>query len=249
MFPIYLLEDDRNQLSEYKETIEKTIMINDFAMSLVGTACTVEEFNSFFKVTQYGLFFLDMEIGDDKQAGLRLASFIRERMPMSQIVFITTHSELSFLTLERKIAPMDYVLKDLTLNEIKEHIGADIELAQKIYKNTIFHRVNTFGYKIGSRFFSVPLDDVIALHTSKEFHGRVILSSLNKEATFSGNLNNLENKYDIFFRCDKSWLVNLDKVVSYDSHTRKLKMVRDSECDVSYRKSGSLTRALKDNGK
>ena len=38
-------------------------------------------------------FSFDMEIGEDKQTGLELASRIRAPIPLAKIVFITTHDD------------------------------------------------------------------------------------------------------------------------------------------------------------
>ena len=87
-------------------------MINEFAMELRVATDDQKIILADLNQQQDGLFFLDMEIGEDKQAGLELASRIRATIPLAKIVFITTHDELSFVTLERRIAPLDYILKD-----------------------------------------------------------------------------------------------------------------------------------------
>lgn len=168
MFPIYLLEDDEAQRVEYISIIKNIIMIKEYDMQLVVATGDLQELMNNIVNSKEGLFFLDMEIGEQTQAGLNLADEIRQQLPFAQIVFITTHEELSFLTLERRIAPLDYILKEQGLDDIKQKIVKDIDATQTILKTETVQHKDILGYKIGTRFFSVPINDVIMLSTNKE---------------------------------------------------------------------------------
>jgi Response regulator of the LytR/AlgR family len=216
MYPIYLLEDNEIQRKNYKLFIENGIMINDANMELKKAAGTVEELFQ-DELPEQGLFFLDMEILDDKMAGLNAAEKIRKQMPLAQIVFITTHDELSIVTLERRIAPLDYILKDKGLDDIKQNINNDIQIVQENIQQYTHKSQNLFGYKIGSRFFSLIMNDVIMLFTEQSAPGRVTLVGKNQRAEFIGSLNALEKQYTNLFRCDRSFLVNLDNATDYDT--------------------------------
>lgn len=244
MFPIYLLEDDDRQRNYYKEIVQNTVIINDYPMQ-IQEASNVVDFKAKFKQQQYGLFFLDMEIDDDIEAGLKVADFVRKNMADAQIVFITTHEELAFLTLERKISPMDYILKDLDITEVKNKIIDDVNLAQKYYQDSIYNKESTFGYKIGSKYYSVPMKELIVLQTEKEYPGRVTLLADNREASFPGSLSTFEKKYSNLMRVDKSSLINVEKIVSYDSHLRILTMADEVQCNVSYRKTAEVSKLFK----
>ncbi|WP_057880640.1 response regulator transcription factor [Companilactobacillus kimchiensis] len=241
MFSIYLLEDDEQQRAYYREIIDNSIMINNYTIE-VAELNDVESFYNAFSKEQFGLFFLDMEINGDIKAGVKIAEFVRNSMPDAKIVFVTTHEELAFLTLERKISPLDYILKDNDKEEIGNKISKDISLSQEYYRNSIYEKENIFGYKIGSKYFSIPMKELIRVYTEKESPGRVHLESDSREMSFPGNLNSLEDKYNNLIRVDKSSLVNIDRVSSYDVHKRILYLDNDYQCDVSYRKSAKVSR-------
>ncbi|MCT4456996.1 DNA-binding response regulator [Lactiplantibacillus paraplantarum] len=245
MFPIYLLEDNEAQRVEYISIIKNIIMIKEYDMQLVVATGDLQELMNNIVNSKEGLFFLDMEIGEQTQAGLNLADEIRQQLPFAQIVFITTHEELSFLTLERRIAPLDYILKEQGLDDIKQKIVKDIDATQTILKTETVQHKDILGYKIGTRFFSVPINDVIMLSTNKERPGSIRLTAKNKVADFPGNLNSFENKYSQFFKCDKSALVNVDYIDSYDYQKKELTMIDNIKCSVSYRKSRELNKILK----
>lgn len=218
-------------------------MINDYSME-VTEANGTESFFDIFKKSQYGLFFLDMEMDGDTKAGLKIADFVRKNIPNAKIVFITTHEELSFLTLERKISPLDYILKDSSSENVKKKIIEDINLTQKYYEDDIYHKVVTFGYKIGSKYFSVPMKEVIILYTDKSFPGQVSLDADNRHVSFPGNLNALEKRYDNLLRVDKSSLVNKDRIDNYDKLQRILHLDANIDCNVSLRKSAIVTKFM-----
>lgn len=245
MLPVFLLEDDKQQLATYQQIINNAIMINEFAMKLIVASDNVADFERQLTITKQGVFFLDMEISDDKQAGLKVAERIKAQVPFAKIAFITTHEELSFLTLKRKIAPFDYILKDEGIESIKQHLRADVDLAYENYEKTIYHHKSLFGYKIGDRYFSLPMSELMVLYTDKTKPGDINLVADNVEASFPGNLNHIEQQHPNLFRCDKSYLVNLDNLESYDAHRRVLKFKNNVECKVSFRKARELKKLLK----
>ncbi|MCT6812157.1 MAG: response regulator transcription factor [Lactobacillus helsingborgensis] len=245
MFPIYLLEDDQEQRITYAQIINNTIMINNLPMQLVcQTDSTTDLFGAIDHKYQ-GLFFLDMEIKGQKDAGLTAAVNIRKHIPAAHIVFITTHEELSFLTLERKVAPMDYILKDYSSDHIKTNIISDVLRAYELVKSGKYKKENLFTYHIGSRYFSIPISELVYLNTSKFNPGRVQLHSLTKESEFIDNLNDLERKYPMLFRSDKSYLVNLDLLDHFDNQKREIHFINDSVAYASVRKARELVKLLK----
>ncbi|WP_125569175.1 response regulator transcription factor [Companilactobacillus insicii] len=246
MLPIYLLEDDDVQRENYIKFINNSIMINDANMQLkLATAKTEGLFDSCV-APEKGIFFLDMEIGDNNTAGLDAAERIKKEVPLAQIIFITTHDELSLVTLERRIAPLDFILKNKGIDSIKKSINNDIVLAQKYYNNFAHHSQNLFNYRIGSRFFNVLMDDVIILFTEKVAPGQVTLITKNQRSAFSGSLNSIESVYQDLFRCDRSYLVNLDNATTYDSKNRILTFIDNSTCKVSFRKGRELLSILEE---
>lgn len=244
MFPVYLLEDNDIQRQQYAEFIRNGILINDANLELKSSTNTTEKFFNDYVPQEQGLYFLDMELNGDKLAGLNIAEQIRCDSPLAQIIFITTHDELSLTTLERKIAPMDYILKDKGLNAIKERITSDIETAQQNLQRYSHSSKDLLDYKIGSRYFSIMMDDVIMLYTQKDIPGRIFIVTKNQLAEFSGSLNTFETDYPNLFRCNRSYLVNLENATTYDSRNRILSFNDGSTCEVSFRKNKELTKLL-----
>ncbi|MCO6543805.1 MAG: response regulator transcription factor [Lactobacillus sp.] len=245
MFPIYLLEDNFEQRTNYAQIINNTIMINELPMQLFCQTDTAADLLAAIDQQYEGLFFLDMEIKGHTDVGLQTAIQIRDQIPAAQIVFITTHGELSFLTLERKIAPLDYVLKDRGMEHIKANIREDILKTNDLIKSGKYKKENLFTYHIGPRYFSLPLSEVVYLNTSKFNPGRVQLHALKKESEFVDNLNDLEKKYPMLFRSDKSYLINLDLLDHFDNQKREIHFINGSIAYASIRKARELVKILK----
>lgn len=89
------------------------------------------------------------------------------------------------------------------------------------------------------------MKDLILLYTLKEFPGRVNLETSNRKVSFPGNLNSLEEKYTNLLRVDKSSLVNTNKIINYNSHTRRLYLENNVDCNVSFRKSAEVSKYFK----
>ena len=60
---------------------------------------------------EVGIYFLDIDLKTD-MTGLTLAQEIRKYDPRGFIIFITTHSEMSYMTFIYKLEALDFILKD-----------------------------------------------------------------------------------------------------------------------------------------
>ncbi|UQS83400.1 response regulator transcription factor [Bombilactobacillus thymidiniphilus] len=240
MYPVYLLEDDFKQQEEYSSIIKNAIKKNKCDMQLVCRTMSPLELISMAQAQEGndGLFFLDMEIGDNRQAGLQTAIQIRELLPFSQIVFITVHEELAFLTLENRVAPMDYVIKDQDSNQVAKKISENIVRVSAMFQKSDYNHPKMFTYRVGQRYHSLPLDDIMFFSTNKTLRGHVLWHTADQEAEFLGSLTELNHRYQNqnFFRCDRSYLVNLNQKCSFDNETRKISFADGSEAYVASRK-------------
>ncbi|CAJ1194757.1 LytTR family transcriptional regulator DNA-binding domain-containing protein [Companilactobacillus nantensis] len=77
----------------------------------------------------------------------------------------------------------------------------------------------------------------MTIYTEKSALGQINLDADNRHVPFPGNLNMLEKEYDNLLRVDKSSLVNVAKIVSYEFRKRTLHLEGGIDCNVSFRKS------------
>lgn len=245
MFPVYLLEDNLEQRIIYSQIIKNFILINDLPMKLICETNFIEHLLEKISDNYQGLFFLNMGVNGQNEAGLKVATIIRNKVPNAHIVFITNHSELSFMALEQRIAPLDYILKNNGMEYIRSRIKADIVLVNGLLKCNQYRKENIFSYHIGSHYFAMPIAEVVYLSTFKLRPGKIQLHTLHEDLEFVDNLNNLERQYPMLFRSDKSYLVNLNLLKHFDGHDRKIHFINGAEAHVSFRKVHEIVKLLR----
>ena len=112
MIDIYVCEDVSEQRELFVQYIQKAILIQEYDMNMKISTWNPEEIiREVEKSENTGLYFLDIDLGTEKN-GLHLAQEIREYDPRGFIVFVTSHSEMSFLTFQYKVEALDFILKD-----------------------------------------------------------------------------------------------------------------------------------------
>lgn len=145
--------------------------------------------------------FLDIQLDENKQsqAGLTLAQQIQEIDSRAQIVFITTHEELAFLTFQRRINPLDYIVKTTDQRKLQRRLTETLELAIRHLNQFDYIQKHTFKYKIGTRIINVNFSNILYITTTK-FPHKLKIVTLNGQSEFSGNIKDVEQNYSFFLK-------------------------------------------------
>ncbi|BBO00031.1 LytR/AlgR family response regulator transcription factor [Sporolactobacillus terrae] len=245
MFHIYLCEDNLQQLNTYKQIVNNQILIFEYEAQIVQATDNPLDIITATRMNNErgGLYLIDIELNGQKERGLNLAAGIRSLDVLAKIIFITTHSEMSFLTFERKVEPFDYILKDRGIESVKKQLEEDLRLVWK-RRNTIGEKMKTlFTYQIGNRIRRIPMNDLLFIETSSVPH-RLILHALHRVIEFNGNLTEIGKNYPKLFRCHKCFLINPENIVSLNTKERTVEFANHNKCDVSSRKIRELKKML-----
>lgn len=231
---IYVCEDIEEERNNMQKIIENIILMEDLDMKLV--LCTGNPHAVLDKVKEsegVGIYFLDIDLKSD-MTGLTLAQEIRKYDPRGFIVFVTTHSEMSYMTFIYKLEALDFILKD------------DVEnLGNRIYEcmikaNQRFASLNNkvqanFSVKVNEKVYTIDYDEILFFETSSNVH-KIILHAKNRQMEFLGKIREIENIVDDrFYRCHRSFLVNKDNIREIDFKNRIIYMVNGDECMLSSR--------------
>ncbi|MDE6320036.1 MAG: response regulator, partial [Lachnospiraceae bacterium] len=112
MLDIFVCEDDAAQRKAVVQTIHNTVLMEELDMQLVLDTADPHELLALVKTSRNtGIYFLDIDLNCDMN-GMKLAQQIRKFDPRCFIIFITSHSELSYMTFQYRVEAMDFVLKD-----------------------------------------------------------------------------------------------------------------------------------------
>lgn len=239
MLNIFVCEDDTVQRKSIVQIIKNTVLIEELDMQLILDTPNPYELLETVKTSQNtGIYFLDIDLKCDMN-GMKLAQQIRLYDPRCFIIFVTSHSELSYMTFQYRVEAMDFVLKDNPA-EAKVKIRECLLNALERYtlQTNKTHKVYTI--EIGDRRISVDYNDILFFETSSNIH-KVILHAKDRQIEFSSTIKELEKILDdTFVRCHRSFLVNKSNIQEIDTKNRIIYFINGETCLMSMRMMKSI---------
>lgn len=158
----------------------------------------------------FDIIFLDIEM--DELSGMETAKRLRLLDYKSHIVFLTSYKKYVFSAFD--VSASHYLLKPLDVQKLEQVlIKITTELTtEKEYSCTV---------KCGNEIHRVPFSKIKFVEVSGR---KISLHTKSEVFIFNGRLEELEQSFSsCFFRCHKSFLVNLEMVVKYDKEKATLK--------------------------
>lgn len=239
MLSIVICEDDWKQRQKLEQYVKNYILIENLDMELAFSTGNPTEVLEYVKSKPkfIGLYFFDVDL-QHEMSGLTLAAEIRKYDDLGKIVFVTTHGELSYLTFTYKVEAMDYIIKD-TQENIQVKVCECIRIAYERSLNDRSGKKNFFKFKTGDSLRSIDINEVIFFESSISSH-KVILHLESGEEEFYGALKDIEEQYEEFYRCHKSFLINKNHISEIQKKERIVEMSNGETCLVSVRAMKNL---------
>lgn len=243
MIDIFICEDNAKQLNLFKTYISNFILMEGFDMRIVqATADPHQLLKEILTIENTGLFFLDIDLQSDMN-GLALAQRIRQIQPRCFIVFITSHSEMSFLTFQYKAEALDFIVKD-TADHIKSKIHECLLDVNNKYTSLNNDITRTFTINQNDKRIVIDYNDIIFFETSSNIH-KIILHAKKRVIEFTGQLKDIEQQLDYrFYRCHTSYIINKDSISGVDFKELTVRMNNGESCPVSVRRKKGLKKLL-----
>lgn len=234
MLKIYVCEDIEVQRNKIKKTIENIVLMEDLDMEIGCVSNNPHTILEKVKETEdVGIYFLDIDLGAD-MTGLTLAQEIRKYDPRGFIIFVTTHSEMSYMTFIYKLEALDFILKD-NPEELDRRVYECILKANQRFASVNNKVQANFSVKVNEKVITVDYDEILFFETSINVH-KIILHCKKREMEFWGKIKDIEKEVDErFYRCHRSFLVNKDNIREIDFRNRVIYMVNGDECLISTR--------------
>lgn len=238
MLEIFVCEDDPEQRKRLNSYIENYIMMENLDMKLVISTGRSQEIIDYLQNNRVtGLYFLDVDLQEEK-SGIALGAEIRQYDSLGAIVFVTTHSELTYLTFTYKVEAMDYITKD-KFTDIRQRVIECIDTANTRYLQNKYNNIKKFQTKSGDKMISVDYNDILFFETSPQLH-KIILHAKNRQVEFYGKLKDILEMDSRFYRCHNSFVVNKDNIAEVDTKNREIRMINGEVCYASSRFLGGL---------
>ncbi|MGX4263825.1 LytR/AlgR family response regulator transcription factor [Clostridioides difficile] len=227
MYRIVICEDDITQIAFLRECILK---------SLEGISSQIElfEFNSGEELLETNLegidiFFLDIKML--QLTGMDVAKIIRETNNTSEIIFIT--SIVDYIQEGYKVRAYRYLLKPIDFGDLNESILSCI--SDIIKKRENFMLIENKGIinkiLINSIMYIEVRKKVLTIHTKNDtYYTKNSMDKIELEL----------EKYN-FFRCHKSYLINLEYIQFICKNTV---VINDKDVPVSKYRMADLKKKL-----
>ncbi len=239
MLKIYVCEDVEEQRNHLKKVIENVVLMEDLDMEL---ECVTENphiiLDKVKKSENVGVYFLDIDLNSD-MTGLTLAQEIRKYDPRGFVIFVTTHSEMSYMTFMFKLEALDFILKDEP-EEMDKRIYECILNANQRFSSANNKVQANYAIKVNDKVYTVDYDEILFFETSTNVH-KIILHCKTRQMEFLGKIKDIEKELDErFYRCHRSFLVNKDNIREVDLQNNIIYMINGDECLMSYRLAKGL---------
>lgn len=160
------------------------------------------------------VFLLDLEINNDRQAGLELSQFIRKNDIFASIIFITVHEELLPITYQYKAEALDFIAKDS--DQLKQQLTNDLLL---IAKKSQHFPAPTLMLKTAGGYLRCSLDEIIYFEPNTANTHQSLLHTFNNQVnTINLTLSQLDKMSPFLFRAHRHCLINIKQVKKIDTY-------------------------------
>lgn len=182
------------------------------------------------KTLQPQVVFLDISMPEI--SGLYLAEQIVKACPQTGIVFITSHDAYALEAFE--LNALDYLLKPLSQERFDKCIAKLLQYGYSSITSERLHHINHNFKEAAKKLFVEDNGDTVLLRPENIYYFEVrdkivLIKTRNKEYASYNSLGNFEAKLQNsnFYRCHRSYLVNLDKVDRFINYSKKI-------CEVGF---------------
>lgn len=239
MVRVFICEDDKTQLNFVTKTVENTILMEEYDMELELSTSNPQDILDFLQnnPATIGIYILDVDLHHEL-SGIDLAAKIREYDNTGNIIFVTTHSELTYLTFIYKVEAMDYIIKN-NREEMQRRITECLRVSNERFLQNTNPNKKIFKLKVQDKIKAIDLEDIMFFETATTPH-KIILHLNNSQIEFYGAIKEMDKSFEEFYRCHKSFVINKNNIVEIDTKNHMVILKNGEECPYSVRLSKGL---------
>lgn len=245
MLKVYVCEDNKVQRENMSTFITSVIEREQLEMRLeYSTGDPLELLEKIKEQREPAVYFLDVDLGAEID-GFQLACELRKKQSRCFIIFVTTHSEMAYMTFSYKLEAMDFIYKD-DITKVKERVYQCLLEAEQLNKRLGQEDEKLcYALRVGTKVRMIPFDTILYFKSTKNGK-KVTMYAENCQIEFSDNLKNLGKKLGKYFlRCHHCCLVNVEKIVEVRYKEGYVLMEDGQQCPVSVRMGKKLKERLK----
>lgn len=227
MYRIVLCEDNDIQRSIIKNFIIKIFDEISNQVDILEFRSGEEMLN--YKLDGIDIFFLDIQM--DKISGMDVAKTIRQKNDYSEIIFIT--ALIDYIQDGYKVRAYRYLLKPIEFEDLKEQVLNCI--AEIIRKRDNFIIIEGRG-----TINKIEIDLITYIEVNKK---NITIHTLDDIYCTRNSIEKLEKELKAynFFRCHKSYLINMKRI---EHISKNMVTINGEEVPVSKYRIGNLKTKL-----
>lgn len=248
-YSVFICDDDQQQIKQTEKNLGAAEMIlsDDEEVEFdIESATNYEDAVNYLQHNKLdgGIYFLDVELGGDTETntGFDLAAMIKKQDERAQIIFVTSHADLSLITFRRRLGPIDYIVKTGDLAELRSTMVKTIEVAIYNLHKFNYMKSMTFSYKIGRQVRNVNIDEIIYICTTDTPH-KVRMVKTTGETQFFGSINQYARENPMLEKINQSCLANPKNIKSVDFSNHYVSFIND-EVEYFSRNNSKRMREL-----
>ncbi|MBQ6323365.1 MAG: response regulator transcription factor [Bacilli bacterium] len=209
MIEFIICEDNEEFTNRYKYIIEKVMMNYDIEYNFNAFNGYSKKWEKISKKDNFKVYILDLKT--DEGSGIDAARYIREELDdwQSMIIIVTAYPEYRYEALCKRLMLVDFVNK---LDGFEQRFSQAIQISLKNYDK----RPNSLKYTYKKVVYNVEFHKIIYIEKEQDSK-RCIIKTIEREYYIQGNLSKILSLLDDrFIKCNRSYIINLEQVDSYD---------------------------------
>ena len=164
MIKAIILEDNPTHMTRLENAILDISKEKNEKVTIKSISSEKEYNDEIKEKVNYDLYFLDLEIDDDKEKGFSIAKDIRSYNPYGLIVFVTTLSESMPLAFKNHISALDFITKDSPEDVFRDRVRECLDCASD--KEDVSNKDMLTYSSQGLKGVSVPYSDILFIPVS-----------------------------------------------------------------------------------
>ena len=215
MIDFIICEDERQLANKYREIAEKVLMKYDIDYRFNIFEDYSKEWKKIAKGENFKIYILDIKT--ENGSGLDAARYIREELDdwQSMIIIVTAYPEYKYEALGNRLMLVDFVNK---FNDFDNRLYKAIQISLKNHDK----RPNSLKYTYKKTLYNIEYHKIIYIEKEKD-NKRCLIKTKEHDYYIQGNLTQVEKKLDNrFIKCNRSYIINLEQVDSYDTKNNKI---------------------------
>lgn len=240
---IILCEDDEKQRIDILKNMDFIIKENHLEMSVyMSTDNPYDVLKIADESSEVKIYILDIDLNSDIN-GIELADRIRNRDQQSFIIFITSHSELAYLTFKYKVEAFGYIVKDSREELFSELNESLIRIQKRLDYGDESKKF--FIIRDGRSVTKIEFKDILFFETTIT-KNKLKVNCINRCKEFYSKLKDVEECLDErFVKCHKSFIVNTDNIELVNKKEKLIYMNNGQTCYLSKTYTKDLLEKLK----